>query len=221
MSDTFYRRFGKRGLDLAASVLGLVILAPVFLIVAVLVKATSFGPVFFRQIRVGQFEKPFRIFKFRSMAANGSGRGSQLTAAGDPRITPVGRWLRRSKIDELPQLINVLLGHMSLVGPRPEVPEYAATYSAKNKRIFQKKPGMTSPVAARNLEEEELLASQDDKHDFYLKVLLPAKLEIELAYCSNITFVGDLKWILATLVNIAARTESLKRPLLRIPEKQA
>jgi len=220
MKNGFYQRFGKPALDLFGAIFGLVILAPLFLIIAVLVKVTSRGPIFFRQVRVGQFGKPFRIFKFRSMTQSQPGQSALLTATGDPRITPLGRWLRKTKLDEFPQLMNVLLGQMSLVGPRPEVPEYVATYSEDQRRVLLAKPGITSPVAARNFGEEELLASQTDTHNFYLSTLLPAKLEIELAYCANISFLVDMKWILATLLGIFVKTKILHTPLLHIPEKQ-
>ena len=120
--ETLYFTFGKRCFDTTVAIAALVVLAPLFLIAAVAIKLTSRGPVFFRQIRVGQLGKPFRIFKFRSMTGTGRGKGASLTAAGDPRITALGRWLRKTKIDELPQLMNVVRGDMSLVGPRPEVP---------------------------------------------------------------------------------------------------
>jgi lipopolysaccharide/colanic/teichoic acid biosynthesis glycosyltransferase len=202
MDETLYKRFGKRALDLAGSILGLMVLSPVMLIVAVLVKATSRGSVFFRQTRVGRYGRPFRIFKFRSMKGRASGPGALLTAAGDPRITPIGRFLRKTKLDELPQLINVLLGQMSLVGPRPEVPEYTAAYSPEQRRILREKPGITSPAAMAHLREEELLAAQPDKHNFYLMYLLPAKLNIDLKYCTDISLIVDVKCILATVARL-------------------
>lgn len=220
MKKGSYARFGKRAMDLAGSAAGLIVLSPVMIVIAVLIKASSRGPVFFRQTRVGQFEKPFRIFKFRSMRGSASGPGALLTAAGDRRVTAVGRVLRRTKLDELPQLINVLLGQMSLVGPRPEVPEYTVKYSSEQRRIFQVKPGITSPVAARNLREEELLGAQADKENFYVSVLLPAKLKVELEYGTNISFLGDVKWILATLAAILGKAEASAPHFLHNPEFQ-
>jgi len=208
-------RFGKPALDLLGSVFGLVVLSPVFLLVAVLIKATSRGPVFFRQLRVGQFEKRFRIFKFRSMTAAGTGRGALLTKAGDPRITPLGRWLRKSKMDELPQLINVFLGQMSLVGPRPEVPEYVAAYTGDQMRVLLAKPGITGLVAMNNVQEEELLADQEDKDHFYRTVLLPAKLKLDLLYCENICFTEDLRILFATFLKIFRRSASPKNYVVR------
>lgn len=217
---SFYEPVGKRILDLLGATFGLLVLAPVFAVVAVLVRLTSRGPVFFRQTRVGQFEKSFRIFKFRSMTNSGSGRGAMLTTAADPRVTQLGRWLRRTKLDELPQLFNVLLGHMSLVGPRPEVPEYVATYSEDQLRVLIAKPGITGLVAMNNVKEEELLASQDDKHAFYQDVLLPAKLRLDLLYCENVRFTEDLRILVGTFCKIFNRATDTSSPLLPTAEKQ-
>jgi lipopolysaccharide/colanic/teichoic acid biosynthesis glycosyltransferase len=220
MSHTFYTRFGKRAFDLLGAGFGLIVLSPLFMMIAVLVKATSRGPVFFRQIRVGQFEKPFRIFKFRSMTGSGSGRGALLTTACDPRVTPIGRWLRKSKVDELPQLINVLAGQMSLVGPRPEVPEYVATYSEVQRRVLLAKPGITGFVAMNNVQEEDLLAAQEDKDRFYKTVLLPAKLTLDLLYCENVRLAEDLRIVLGTFFRIFHRADGTRSPLVQTTEKQ-
>lgn len=216
-----YLRIGKRGLDVIGSTFGLVILSPFFLLIAVLVKASSAGPVFFRQVRTGQFEKTFRIFKFRSMRVTAPDRSALLTAAGDPRVTPLGRLLRKSKLDELPQLINVFLGEMSLVGPRPEVPVYVAAYTPEQRRALQQKPGITGPAAIGHVREEELLAGQADKQAFYLAVLLPAKLVIDLDYCANISLGEDLRLIFLTLTSIFWKPEFPRRPLLGVAEKQS
>lgn len=220
MDHTFYTRHGKRAVDLIGSVFGLIVLAPLFAVISVFVKATSRGPVFFRQVRVGQFEKSFRIFKFRSMSGSGSGRGALLTTSSDPRVTPVGRWLRASKLDELPQLINVLLGEMSLVGPRPEVAEYVATYSEEQRRVLLAKPGITGLVAMNNVQEEELLAAQEDKHHFYQSVLLPAKLRLDVIYCENVRLAEDLRILLGTFFKIFRRSPNARSPLVHSPEKQ-
>ncbi len=219
MKRGFYERFGKRALDLSGALFGLIVLAPLFAIISVLVKATSPGPVFFRQTRVGQFNKPFRIFKFRSMARSSSGRGALLTAACDPRVTGVGRWLRTSKFDELPQLLNVLLGQMSLVGPRPEVSEYVATYSEAQRRVLSAKPGITGLVAMNNVQEEELLAAQEDKHHFYQTVLLPAKLMLDLRYCENVRLAEDLRILFGTFLNIFRKSSGSSSGLVQTPEK--
>jgi len=204
MSPTFYIRTGKRLLDLAVSSVGLIVLSPLLLLVAVAVRLSSPGPALFRQVRVGQFEKPFLIWKFRTMRQSNS--GSLLTAAGDSRITPLGRWLRKTKLDEFPQLFNVFSGEMSLVGPRPEVPLYTAHYSAQQKEVFQAKPGITGPSII--MDEEELMAGQPDKEAFYLSTIMPAKLEIDLAYCQNVRFGEDLRMILATAGRLGAKVGS-------------
>jgi lipopolysaccharide/colanic/teichoic acid biosynthesis glycosyltransferase len=221
MTQTFYARSGKRWLDVAGAFFGLIILSPIFLLAALTIKLASRGPVFFRQVRVGRFGKTFRIFKFRSMKVVDAGSESLLTAAGDPRINSVGRWLRKTKADEFPQLINVLLGEMSLVGPRPEVPKYTAAYSEMQRQVLLVKPGITSPAANNYVNEEELLADQLDKDTFYLKTLLPAKLESDLAYCEDVRFAEDMKIIFVTFWNVFFRTRAPSKPLLRIPERQS
>jgi lipopolysaccharide/colanic/teichoic acid biosynthesis glycosyltransferase len=204
MRETFYVRVGKRCLDAACSAIGIVFLTPLFAFVAMAVKLSSAGPVFFRQVRTGQFEKPFRIFKFRTMRiGEPEGPGALLTAAGDCRITRVGAWLRKTKIDELPQLFNVLLGQMSLVGPRPEVPRYTAKFDERQKQMFRAKPGITGPSA--NAYEEELMASHPDKEYFYLSTVMPAKLEIDLVYCQNIGLTQDLQLVFSTCSTVLRR----------------
>jgi lipopolysaccharide/colanic/teichoic acid biosynthesis glycosyltransferase len=201
-SQTFYQRAGKRWLDLALASVGLVLLSPLLIAVSAAVRWTSPGPAFFRQRRTGQFGALFLIFKFRSMRGNSTAKGALLTAAGDPRITPLGYWLRKSKVDELPQLMNVVAGHMSLVGPRPEVPEYTAKYTEQQ------------------LNEEEVLASQPDKEAFYLTTVLPAKLETDLAYCENIRFAEDVKLILTAIRLVLVKTLRLFTPRLHPAPKQ-
>jgi lipopolysaccharide/colanic/teichoic acid biosynthesis glycosyltransferase len=202
MRPTFYRHFGKRCFDLFAATVGLLLISPLLAIVSLLVKCSGTGPVFFRQIRVGQNGRPFTMFKFRTMRI-GRATMSQLTAAGDPRITPLGARLRRTKIDELPQLFNVLLGDMSLVGPRPEVPEFTAAYTTDQRRVLNVKPGMTGPDV--NVYEEELLARHPNKERFYLTTLMPEKLAIDLAYSENISFKGDLYVLYQTFTKLLSR----------------
>lgn len=218
MAQTFYVRTGKRWLDAAAAFAGLVILSPLFFLAALAIKLASRGPIFFMQVRVGQFGKPFRIFKFRSMRVVDTGSESLLTAACDSRINSVGRLLRKIKADEFPQLLNVLFGEMSLVGPRPEVPKYVAAYSERQRQVLLAKPGITSPAANNYVNEEELLAGQPDKDNFYLSVLLPAKLALDLAYCENVRVGEDLKIILATFLNVFFKPRAAAKPLLNIPE---
>ena len=209
--NSFYHRAGKRWFDASSSLCGLVILSPLFFLVGVLIKLTTRGPVFFKQVRIGQFGRPFRIIKFRTMVAEHPAQpGPLLTVAGDPRITRFGKWLRKTKVDELPQLINVLCGEMSLVGPRPEIPKYTQSYTEKQKTILLERPGITGLSA--NVYEEELLVGQSDKEGYYLSTVLPAKLRIDIEYCENIGFVSDLKLVFTTFFKIFARlTEYSKR----------
>jgi lipopolysaccharide/colanic/teichoic acid biosynthesis glycosyltransferase len=212
MDQTFYLRFGKRSFDLIAAGSGLILLFPVLVPVALAVKLSSRGPVLFRQVRVGQFGRSFRIFKFRSMRI-ASEPGSQLTASGDPRITRVGSWLRRTKIDELPQLFNVVLGDMSLVGPRPEVPEFTSQYTQEQHAVLCARPGVTG--SSVNIYEEELLAGRNDKEQFYIASILPAKLEVDLEYCRNITFRTDLHILYRTFAKLLLRVYELT---VRVPQ---
>jgi lipopolysaccharide/colanic/teichoic acid biosynthesis glycosyltransferase len=220
-SQTFYQRAAKRWLDLALASAGLIALAPLLVAVAAAVRVTSPGPAFFRQRRTGQFGAPFLIFKFRSMVGTSTARGALITAAGDPRITPLGHWLRKSKVDELPQLLNVVAGHMSLVGPRPEVPEYTAQYTETQRRILLAKPGVTGPATNAHVNEEELLAGQPDKEAFYLSTVLPAKLETDLAYCQNIRFTEDVKLILTAIRLVLVKTLRLFKTLPHPSPKQS
>ncbi len=202
MKQSFYLRFGKRFFDLAVAATGLILILPLLLAAGLAVKLSSRGTVFFRQNRVGQFGRPFQMFKFRSMRVGGEA-GSRLTAYGDPRITPLGAWLRWTKIDELPQLINVVLGDMSLVGPRPEVPEFVNHYTQEQRKVLEVRPGVTGPSA--NVHEEKLLSSCEDKEEFYVTEVLPGKLDIDLCYCGNITFRTDLATLLQTFAKLSTR----------------
>jgi lipopolysaccharide/colanic/teichoic acid biosynthesis glycosyltransferase len=199
---SFYLRFGKRGLDLFGSALGLLVLLPVFAVIALAVRLSSDGPAWFSQIRIGRFGRPFKLVKFRTMRV-GSEKGSQLTAAGDARITPLGAWLRRTKLDELPQLWNVLRGDMSLVGPRPEVPRFVTQYTDRQRGVLNARPGMTGPGI--NLHEEELLASQANKEEFYVNKVLPAKLENDLGYIADMRFSSDIGVLLQTFKKVSTR----------------
>ena len=189
----------KRLFDIVASGLGLLVLSPLFLIVAVWIKLDSPGPVFFRQVRVGRFNKDFRIFKFRTMRV-GSDKGSQITIGGrDPRVTRAGYWLRRFKIDELPQLINVFIGDMSLVGPRPEVRHYVDMYTPEQMHVLDVRPGITDAASIMFRNESEFLEQADDPEKHYIEVLMPKKLELYLQYVNNHSLVGDIRLILKTL----------------------
>jgi lipopolysaccharide/colanic/teichoic acid biosynthesis glycosyltransferase len=202
MAKNFYGRYGKRWLDAAASAAGLVVLSPLLLGVAIAVRLSSPGPVLFRQVRTGRFGRPFRIFKFRTMIEDAVCPGNLVTAGDDLRITRLGRWLRKTKIDELPQLINVLLGEMSVVGPRPEISEYTENYSEKYRRLLLARPGITGPAATAYVREEEILAGQADRENFYAAEILPRKLELDLIYCEDIRFFDDIKLIFRTFWKI-------------------
>jgi len=189
----------KRTFDFLFSAFFLLILSPVFLLIALLIKLDSPGPVFYRAVRVGKKGEPFRLYKFRSMAAGAAVKGPGITHQGDPRVTWVGNWLRRFKLDELPQLINVCKGEMSLVGPRPEDPRYVAVYTPEHRRVFSVRPGITSAASVRYRHEEKLLIGADWE-DTYLQVILPEKLKIDLDYIQRRTFATDLLIIWQTFL---------------------
>jgi lipopolysaccharide/colanic/teichoic acid biosynthesis glycosyltransferase len=195
----FYRRAGKRLLDVAISAVGLILCAPLYLVIAFCIKCGSPGPVFFRQARVGKEGSRFQLLKFRSMAADAERRGPPLTATGDSRISRVGAFLRRYKLDELPQLWNVLKGDMSLVGPRPELERYVEWYTQHQRRVLDVRPGITDLASLTYLHEEELLSMQPHPEEFYREFLLPHKLALDLAYVEEISFREDVLLILRTL----------------------
>jgi lipopolysaccharide/colanic/teichoic acid biosynthesis glycosyltransferase len=212
VNRTFYDRIGKKWFDASFAVLGLLVISPILVLTAILIRLTSSGPVFFRQKRTGRLGKSFRIFKFRTMVWDEGKSGNRVTATDDPRITSLGRFLRRTKLDEIPQLLNVLRGEMSFVGPRPEVPEYTATYNLWQKRILIALPGITGPAAIAFVNEEEILAVQPDKDAFYRASLLPAKLDLDVAYCENIRFLTDLALIFKTVALLFDVRKPLNRP---------
>jgi lipopolysaccharide/colanic/teichoic acid biosynthesis glycosyltransferase len=199
MKTSFYRTTGKRIFDALAAAAGLLVLSPLLALLALVVKLSSRGPVFFRQQRVGCNGEVFRIVKFRSMMVDADRRGLPITAAGDPRVTSVGRVLRRFKLDELPQLWNVLAGDMSLVGPRPEVPRYVECYSPAQRRVLTVRPGITDPASLLYRDEESILANQLNTDRYYREVILPDKLNLNLAYLSRSSFLYDLSLILQTV----------------------
>lgn len=195
----------KRSFDFLMSFFGLVFLFPLFVIIAFLIKLESKGPVFFRQIRVGKNGQSFRIHKFRTMTISAE-EGGKLTVGDDDRITKVGRVLRKTKIDELPQLIDVLLGKMSLVGPRPEVPEFMELYNPKErKKILSVRPGITDKASIEMIDENKLLARYDDAYYAYINVVMPKKAKIYCDYVENQSFFGDIKIIFLTLLKIIRR----------------
>ena len=157
------------------------------------------GPILFRQRRVGRFGKPFDVLKFRTMIHASGQNQPQLTVGGDPQLTGMGRFLRRYKLDELPQLVNVLRGEMSLVGPRPEVPEYVALYSMEQRRVLQARPGITSAASLSFHDEEQQLAARNNPYGYYVAELMPRKLQHDIDYLDRVTFSNDLRLILGTI----------------------
>lgn len=191
---------GKRVFDLAVAAFGLVLLAPLFALVALAIKLDSRGPVFFRQERVGRHGRPFRMHKFRTMVAEAARLGLPLTVGADPRITRVGALLRGSRIDELPQLIDVLQGTMSLVGPRPEMARYVALYPPGfRETLLAVRPGITDPASLAYRHEGELLAAASDPERLYVDELMPAKLKLSADYLAQASFASDLKLLLRSL----------------------
>ena len=197
----FYARYGKRALDALSAIAALTMLSPVLVIVAVLIKLTSRGPVFFRQVRIGRGSCPFRILKFRSMTITPSAGDLRITVAGDPRVTRIGRFLRRYKMDELPQLWNVVCGHMSLVGPRPEVPAYVEEYTSAQRLVLSVRPGITDLASLAYRYEEEILAGHADPESYYREKVLPDKLMRNLTYLSKIALQTDLRIIARTIAS--------------------
>ena len=188
----------KRLFDIVASGLGLLVLSPILIIVAIWIKLDSEGPVFYRQVRVGRYNKDFRIFKFRSMRI-GSDKGSLVTIGGrDPRVTRSGYFIRKFKIDELPQLINVFIGDMSLVGPRPEVRHYVSYWTPEQMRALDVRPGITDPASIRFRNENELLEKAEDPEKYYIEVIMQEKLKLYLEYVDNASFWYDIKLIFQT-----------------------
>jgi lipopolysaccharide/colanic/teichoic acid biosynthesis glycosyltransferase len=191
----------KRLFDLVVAMLALTALAIPLLVIAVAVRRGSRGPALFRQERVGRYGHIFRILKFRTMV-NDAVTGPLVTAAGDARVTRLGRLLRRYKLDELPQLWNVLVGDMSFVGPRPEVPRFVACYSPADRAVLDVRPGITDPASLRLRDEEDLLGRFADRERAYVEVLLPLKLDLQRDYLAHQSFVGDVSLILRTLARL-------------------
>ena len=192
----------KRLFDIVASGLGLLVLSPLFLIIAIWIKLDSKGPVFYRQVRVGWHNKDFRIFKFRSMRV-GSDKGSLVTIGGrDPRVTRSGYWIRKFKLDELPQLINVFIGDMSLVGPRPEVRHYVDYWTPEQMHVLDVRPGITDPASIKFRNENELMEKADDPEKYYIEVIMQEKLKLYLEYVHNHSFWGDIGLIFKTFWTI-------------------
>ena len=194
--------FLKRCFDITASALGLLFLMIPFLIIAIIIKATSKGPVFFRQVRVGKDGKEFRIYKFRTMVVDAEKKGMQITVGADSRITGIGKFLRKTKVDELPQLINVLKGQMSFVGPRPEVPRYVALYDDYQRNILRIKPGITELASIVYRDENEVLAKSENPEETYINEIMPKKIALNIEYMQKLGFWYDIKLIFMTFAAI-------------------
>ena len=191
--------FFKRIFDIVASFVGLTLLLVPLLIVAIAIKCSSKGPVFFRQERVGKDGKIFRIFKFRTMVVDAEQRGLQITVGEDNRVTRVGKFLRKTKLDELPQLINVLIGQMSFVGPRPDVPYYVNMYNEYERNVLKIKPGITALASIVYRDENEVLAQSDDPEKAYIYDIMPKKVKLNLEYMQKMSFWYDIKLIFMTI----------------------
>jgi len=202
----------KRLFDLFFSSLGFILLFPLFLAIAVVIRFDSAGPVFFRQVRVGRHGRRFRIFKFRTMHADAEVRGRKITVGDDPRITRAGRILRKFKLDEMPQLFNVIKGEMSLVGPRPEVPRYVEFYPEEVRRqVLSIRPGITDFASILYKDESTVLAAAADPEAMYVNVVLPEKLKHYVRYVSERSLLLDFKIILLTLMEIIRRGDRENR----------
>ena len=195
----------KRLFDIVASGLGLLCLSPLFLILAVWIKCDTPGPVFYRQTRVGRYNRDFRLYKFRSMRIGADRQGLITVGGHDPRITRSGYFIRKYKLDEFPQLINVLFGDMSLVGPRPEVRKYVNLYTSSQMHVLDVRPGITDPASIRYRNENELLAQATDPDRYYIETIMPDKLRINLEYVANHSFWTDISFIFKTFWEIVAK----------------
>ena len=195
----------KRLFDIAAASVGLLITGPVLLVIAAAIKATSPGPVFYRGVRVGLGGRTFRIFKFRTMVIDAERRGGSSTSNDDPRITPIGKWLRKYKLDELPQLLNVLAGDMTVVGPRPEVQHYVDMYTDEEKIILTVRPGITDWASLWNPDEGAVLAGSVDPERTYLEKIRPQKIKWQLEYVRRRSMAIDLGIVARTVATIVLR----------------
>jgi len=199
MQNSFYKKYGKRIFDIVAVLFGLCLLLPIILIIVIWIKFSSRGPIFYVQKRVGRDFKEFNLYKFRSMIINADKIGPSVTSGDDPRVTKVGRILRNTKIDELPQLINVIKGDMSLVGPRPEVMKFVQYKEKEYKKVLSVKPGITDNAAIEFRDEETIMKQYEEKEKAYIEFVLPQKIKLYYKYIDNISFVGDVRLILKTL----------------------
>jgi lipopolysaccharide/colanic/teichoic acid biosynthesis glycosyltransferase len=206
----------KRTLDVVLAFALLAMLSPLMVLVALLVRAESAGPVLFRQARVGRGRRPFWIYKFRTMVQDAESRGPMVTSADDPRMTRVGKKLRAWKLDELPQLFNVLRGDMSLVGPRPQVPRYVDRFpDAMRDIILSVRPGITGPAAVKFRHEEEILQARPDREEYYIDVLMPIKCELDVEYVRSRSLALDARvlWDTGLILGRGVVNRLRRRPL--------
>jgi len=192
----------KRALDILSSLFGLIAVSPILIAITLLIKREDRGPIFYRGVRVGRFGKTFRIFKFRTMVLNAEKMGGPSTADDDPRITKVGKFIRKFKLDELPQLLNVLKGEMSIVGPRPEVQMYVDMFTEEEKAILSVRPGITDWASIWNPDEGAILAGSPDPEKTYMEKIRPEKIRLQMKYVRERSFWNDLKIIAQTIITI-------------------
>ena len=190
----------KRIFDFFAALIGIIILSPIFIIVSIAIKLDSPGNIMFLQKRVGKCGKEFDIFKFRTMVTNAERLGKQITVGKDNRITKVGAFLRKYKIDELPQLFNVLKGDMSLVGPRPEVPKYVALYNEEQKKVLSVRPGITDLASSKYSDENDILGKVENPEEYYINVIMKDKLSLNLEYIEKSNLFFDISLVIKTIL---------------------
>lgn len=195
-------KISKRIFDILFSSIGLILISPILLVISIIIKITSEGPILFKQVRVGKDNKDFKILKFRTMIVDADKKGLKITVKDDPRITKIGKLLRKTKLDELPQLFNVLLGDMSFVGPRPEVRKYVDLYTEEQKQVLSVRPGITDLASIKYRNENELLDQSSNPEETYINEIMPSKLKINLDYVKNINLVNDIKLILLTIKTV-------------------
>ncbi|GAA0758151.1 sugar transferase [Clostridium sartagoforme] len=197
-----FNKIIKRIFDFIASLIGCIILTPVYVIIALLIKLTSKGPIFFKQKRIGRYGNEFNILKYRTMVVNAERIGRQITIGNDSRVTRIGYFLRKYKLDELPQLINVLKGDMSLVGPRPEVPKYVELYNENQKRVLEVRPGITDYASIEYRDENSILGNVKNPEEYYINIIMPHKIDLNMKYIENNNIFIDIAIIFKTIFNI-------------------
>lgn len=204
-------RVVKRMLDFCISVICILILTPILLLISVWIRLDSQGPILFRQERVGMLERKFTIYKFRTMIVDAESLGKQITVGRDPRITRSGVFLRKYKLDELPQFFNIIRGDMSIVGPRPEVPRYVSLYNTEQKQVFSVRPGLTDEASIKYRNENQLLEDTDNPEQLYIEKIMPDKLNINLEYIQTVSLKKDVQIIGKTILAIMQREQTMLR----------